>query len=103
MGRYIHVAGNNRGPCVLKHKYHRHWNHRRPRVGFWGILGVPSIELLFGEGSGRRALSTPPPPETKTRHGTADSRQPDLPLPWEREFYLMNSLFCCTCYLLQLF
>ena len=67
MGRYIHVAGINWGPCVLKHKYHRHWNHGRPRVGFGDILGVPSIEPLLGARSGRRALSPPPPPETKTR------------------------------------
>ena len=26
------VARINQGPCVLKHKYHHHWNHRRPRV-----------------------------------------------------------------------
>ena len=49
MRRYIHVAGINRGPCVLKH--HR-WNHGRPRVGFGGILGVPSIEPLWGGGGG---------------------------------------------------
>ena len=69
MGRYTHVAGINRGPCVLKHKYQRHWNHGRPRAGFWGILEVPSIEPPWMGGSGRRALSTPPPPppETKTR------------------------------------
>ena len=67
MGHYIHVAGINWGPCVLKHKYHRHWNHGHPRAGFWGILEVPSMEPLLG-GSGQRALSTPPPPpETKTR------------------------------------
>ena len=65
VGRYIHVAGINRGPCVLKHKYQRHWNHGRPQVCFWGIFGVPSIEPLLG-GSGRRALLTPPP-KTKTR------------------------------------
>ena len=33
---------------------------------FWGILGVPSIEPLFGGGgSGRRALSSPPPPRKR--------------------------------------
>ena len=61
VGRYIHVAGINRGPCVLKHKYHRHWNHGRPWVGFWGILGVPSIEPLLGGGV-RPEGSIPPPP-----------------------------------------
>ena len=67
MGCYIHAAGINWGPCVLKHKYLRHWNHGRPRVGFGGFWGVPSIEPFLvlgggGGGSGQRALSTPPLP-----------------------------------------
>ena len=63
MGRYIHVAGINLGPCVLKHKYHRHWNHGRPRVGFGGILGVPSIEPLLGGGVRLEGSIDPPPPK----------------------------------------
>ena len=68
MGHYIHVARINRGPCVLKHKYHQHGNHGRTRVNFWGVWGVPSIEpfLVCGWGAGQRALSTPPP-EVKAR------------------------------------
>ena len=61
MGRYIHVAGINWGPCVLKHKYHRHWNHGRPQVGFWGILGVLSIEPLLGEVRPEGSITPPPP------------------------------------------
>ena len=57
MRRYIHVAGINRGPCVLKHKYHRHWNHGCPRV-FWGSRQLSP----FWGGSSWRALSTPSPP-----------------------------------------
>ena len=64
MGRYIYVAGINLGPCVLKHKYHRHWNHGRPRVGFWGILGGPSIEPLLGGGPAG-GLYRPPPPRKR--------------------------------------
>ena len=69
MGRYINVAR----PCVLKHKYHRHWNHGRPRVGFWGILGVPSIEPLLGGGGPAGGLY-PPHPLRK--------RKPGLPRAW---------------------
>ena len=62
MGCRIHVAGINRGPCVLKHKYHRHWNHGRPRVSFWGFLGVPSIEpFLVVRGGPAGGLYQPPP------------------------------------------
>ena len=40
---------------------------RGPGVSLGRNLGVPSIEPFFGGGSGRRALSTPTPPQTKTR------------------------------------
>ena len=66
MGRYIRVARINRGPCVLKHKYHRHWNHGRPRVGFWGIFGVPSSEPFFsGGGVWLEGSIDPPPPRNE--------------------------------------
>ena len=76
MGRYIHVAGINWGPCVLNHKYHRHWNHGRPRIGFWGISWVRSIKPLFGGWGGvwpEGSIDPPCPPEMKTR--------PPQPLP----------------------
>ena len=61
MGCYIHVAGINWGPYVLKHKYHRHWNHGRPRFGFGGILGVLSIEPLLGGVQPEGSIDPPPP------------------------------------------
>ena len=73
MGHYIHVAGIKRGPCVLKHKYHRHWNHGRPWVGFWGILGVLSIEPLLGGGLAG-GLYRPPPPPGKRKPGLPKGR-----------------------------
>ena len=84
MGRYIHVAGINRGPCVLEHKYHRHWNHGCPRVAFWGILGVLSIEPLLGGGGGPAGGLYRPPPrnENSASHGPA----PSLPPQTQNEF-----------------
>ena len=61
MGGDVHVAGSDRGPCVLKHKYHRHWNHGRPRVGYWGVLGVPSIEPFEGGVRPEGSIDTPLP------------------------------------------
>ena len=60
---------NQRGPCVLKHKYHHHWNHRSSRVGFWG---VPSIEPFWG-GSSQRALSTSPEVKARLHLGPMNS------------------------------
>ena len=59
MGRYIHVVEINPEPCVLKHKYHRHWNHGRPRVVFGGILGSRQLSP-FGGGGPARGLYRPP-------------------------------------------
>ena len=61
LGGALHtcVAGIDREPGVLKHKYHRHLNHKGPEVGFGGFR---QLSLFWGGGSSQGALSTPPPP-----------------------------------------
>ena len=72
------VAAINQGPCVLEHNYHHHWNHGRPRVGFWGIFGVASIEPP--RGPGRRALSPPPPRNENPASPLASAAMASSPL-----------------------
>ena len=53
------VAGMNRGRCVFTHKYHCHWNHRRPRVGFGGSH---QLSPFWGQGGGVRPEGCIDPP-----------------------------------------
>ena len=67
---------------MFKHKYHRHWNHGRPQVGFWGILGVLSIEPLSGgEGLAGGLYRPPPPPGNENPASPAETGTAICPGP----------------------
>ena len=74
------VAGIDRGPSVLKHKYHRHLNHEGPEGGFVGSRQLS----LWGGGSSQGALSTPPPPKCKPGYPMC------IPLLVRREGFIMR-------------
>ena len=52
------VAGIDRGPSVLKHKYHPHLNHEVPEGGFGGSRQLSP----YGGGLARGSITPPPPP-----------------------------------------
>ena len=67
MGRYIHVAELTGGLVSLNISTTAIGTTDVHGVGFWGVLGVPSIEPLLGGGVRPEGSIPPPPPETKTR------------------------------------
>ena len=65
-GRALHtcVAGIDRGPSFLKHKYHRHLNHEGPEGGFGGSR---QLSLFWGGEVLATWLYRPPPPPSKCK------------------------------------